>query len=275
MAIQRTSLAKRIARFTTCRSSTSAKASPQSGDLLQGTGLQQWPGHCAPTRQRSLSHDRADNYGDVAPGQRAFEESRSIDLTKERMRNASCSSTRAWPKASNFCAGRKDGEKLAKQLDRDLRPRQRADRWRPRELNERFGFAATGQRPDPVHRRTITSLKTSGKSTMRPRSTGLEQPRLIQQFQKQMPELWLCELSGIQGKPIPQGLHTPFLLSIMRAMSHTTYDPRTPPALCHRPGHRSVFRIRQGTHSGRTSVEAFLRNPFHVPARRTSHTVIR
>ena len=118
--------------------------------------------------------------------------------------------------------------------------------------------------------------KNLGKSTLRSQIDGAR-ASTDSAVQKQMPELNRCvNCQAFKVKPIPQaGLHTPFLLSIMRAMSHTTYDPRTPPALCHRPGHRSVFRIRQGTHSGRTSVEAFLRNPFHVPARRTSHTVIR
>lgn len=142
-------------------------------------------------KQVSLSHDRVNNYGDVAPVlQRAFEESRAYDLTKDRMRHTMLSIENGISAINNFCAGRKDGEKLAKQLIEIYDPANGKLIGGDLEgRNERYGISTQWRLVNAVtqHATHSRNRKTSG-STLRSQIDGAR-AALIQQFQAAMPEL--------------------------------------------------------------------------------------
>ena len=138
-----------------------------------------------------LSHDRVNNYGDVAPVlQRAFGESRAYDLTKDRMRHTMLSIENGISAINNFCAGRKDGEKLAKQLIEIYDPANGKLIGGDLEgRNERYGISTQWRLVNAVtqHATHSRNRKTSG-STLRSQIDGAR-AALIQQFQAAMPEL--------------------------------------------------------------------------------------
>ncbi|MAP42207.1 MAG: hypothetical protein CL981_00515 [Euryarchaeota archaeon] len=138
-----------------------------------------------------LSHDRVNNYGDVAPVlQRAFEESRAYDLSKDRKRHTMLSIENGISAIKNFCSGRKDGEKLAKQLIEIYDPANGKLIGGDLEgRNERYGVSTVWRLESAVtqHATHSRNRKTSG-STLRSQIDGAR-AALIQQFQASLPEL--------------------------------------------------------------------------------------
>ena len=106
------------------------------------------------------------------------------------MRNAMLPIERGINAINNFCAKRKDGEKLAKQLVEIYDPANGKLIGGDLEgRNERFGFSTEWRLVNAVtqHATHNRNRKTSG-STLRSQIDGAR-ASLIQQFQKQMPEL--------------------------------------------------------------------------------------
>ena len=102
--------------LTDCYRDRGAQSLAYSQELVLSNGMVRK----VRTKRSAFSHDRVNNYGDVALAHRNAPSKRAAltILTKERMRNAMHMPHRgsALTPSTIFCAKRKDGEKLAKQL---------------------------------------------------------------------------------------------------------------------------------------------------------------